>query len=86
MFYCQDAVHVDGGLPEYIFEYRRPESDAYLASYTSYDKWCTIVERYTAMKLSVLSDRLPAISAIAETFGTTVLKLSTPGRSYKAGL
>jgi hypothetical protein len=90
MFYCEDNVHVDGGLPEYIFEYRSPESypslGATFSKYESYRKWCSIVGKYSSMDISLPSDILPAISAVAETFGPKLSVPSTLHESYKAGL
>jgi hypothetical protein len=91
MFYCQDSVHVDGGVPEYIFDYRRPQNDSSLGvphseEHESHRKWRIIIERYSSIDLSMPSDRLPAISAVAKTFEATLSNSSTLHKSYKAGL
>jgi hypothetical protein len=44
------------------------------------------VHTYSDLKLSLPSDRLPAISAVTETFGATLSNASTTHQSHKAGL
>jgi hypothetical protein len=91
MFYCEDSVHVDGGTPEYIFDYRRPQNDPSLGiphaeEYASNRKWNIVLQMYSDMDLSAPSDKLPAISAAAETFGTQFSSSLSLPHSYNAGL
>ncbi|KAH7071492.1 heterokaryon incompatibility protein-domain-containing protein [Paraphoma chrysanthemicola] len=93
IFHCPTSLLADGGLPEHAFKYRSvfqtlPAVPKLLANtnLATSDEWNRIVARYSELSMSFTSDKLPAISAIAQTYGTRFIGPSKDQPRYLAGL
>jgi hypothetical protein len=92
IFHCATSLSADGGLPEYAFKHRFVFQSLFSSSDTSkdvqytLDQWNNIVANYSNLGLSFSSDKLPAISAVAQAFHAAHSPISEPQPLYLAGI
>ncbi|CBY01670.1 hypothetical protein LEMA_P004570.1 [Plenodomus lingam JN3] len=89
VIHCHDRVYVDGGYDNHALKttHLRRNWDAHTSTIADSDSdWQRLVQPYSGMHLTKSSDKLPAISALAEAFGRCFLDQDEIAKSYKAGI
>jgi hypothetical protein len=92
IFHCASSLFADGCLPEYAFKHRFVFQSLYTSSGTSQDvqytldQWNSIVANYSNLGLSFSSDKLPAISAVAQAFNAAHSPILELKPIYLAGI